>query len=440
MSKIWQWILILFFSFFSCQPQSQNKYSMKDAKIIHDASTFLTQIIVYDIFKPPVAARIYAYTYLAAYEAIRLSTPNNPAFPDLAGKLNKFTGVTQPEKGKEYYFPLVSMRAFFTVGKKITFSPEIWEEFGRTYFDRFNKMDLSKEVIEESNKLGIQIGTDIINYAKGDHYSSTRGVGYVLKREPGSWEPTPPSYADACEPLWNTLRPFCLDSSAQFLPASPTSYSNNPKSKFYLMTDEVRKIVNNLSPEQKAIAYFWDDNAFVSQVKGHVMIAEKKMTPSGHWIAITKTLCKTYKKDLLSSIQAYCFASISMNDAFIGSWEEKYRTSRIRPITVIRRWFDPNWNSFLENPSFPEYDSGHSAISAAAGTMLIHLFGDQTAFTDSTEYLYGHGVRHFNSIGQAFNEVSMSRVYGGIHFRESVEQGTLQGKVIGEWDWKKLNR
>ena len=31
----------------------------------------LTQIIIYDVFTPPVASRIYVYSSIAAYEAIR---------------------------------------------------------------------------------------------------------------------------------------------------------------------------------------------------------------------------------------------------------------------------------------------------------------------------------------------------------------------------------
>jgi hypothetical protein len=127
-----------------------------------------------------------------------------------------------------------------------------------------------------------------------------------------------------------------------------------------------------------------------------------------------------------------------MYDAFLGSWDVKYVTSRIRPITVIRKWIDPNWLSFLENPGFPEYDSGHSCISAAAGTVLIHLIGDQTKFTDSTEFNYGHGVRTFPNISDAYKQVSISRVYGGIHFQESVDQGMIQGQNTGNWVWNKF--
>jgi hypothetical protein len=107
-------------------------------------------------------------------------------------------------------------------------------------------------------------------------------------------------------------------------------------------------------------------------------------------------------------------------------------------VTVINKSLDPDWMPFLETPPFPEYVSGHSAISASAGRILTHLLGDNVAFTDSTEYRFGHGVRSFKSFEQAYWETSMSRVYGGIHFRDGVEQGTYQGEKVGNWVWTKL--
>jgi hypothetical protein len=84
----------------------------------------------------------------------------------------------------------------------------------------------------------------------------------------------------------------------------------------------------------------------------------------------------------MQATEAYTLGALSIFDAFVACWDEKYRTVRIRPETVINNNWDPNWRPFLETPAFPEYVSGHSSISAACGTVLTHLMGNNVAFTD----------------------------------------------------------
>lgn len=69
---------------------------------------------------------------------------------------------------------------------------------------------------------------------------------------------------------------------------------------------------------------------------------------------------------------------------------------------------------------------------------MAQLIGPNVAFTDSTEHRYGHGVRRFVPVEAAYQEASISRVYGGIHFRDGVEEGTKQGEHVGKWVLDKL--
>jgi membrane-associated phospholipid phosphatase len=120
-----------------------------------------------------------------------------------------------------------------------------------------------------------------------------------------------------------------------------------------------------------------------------------------------------------------------MFDAIISCWYEKYTTDLVRPITYIQTHIDPEWTPLIQTPPFPEYTSGHSAISAAAATVLSGIYGENYAFSDSTEVLFGQSVRRFNSFQDAAWEVSLSRFYAGIHYMESVSEGNKQGKFIG---------
>ena len=429
---------ILLMGLSACKPTATpEQYNAKaaDPELLNACSKTLTTIMIHDIFKPPVASRIYAYTYMATYEALR---PGYANYPALLGKLNGSKPAPAPKAGEVYCFPLASLKAFMTVSRELTFSADMWDKFDAEMLPKLQAIDVPDDVYERSMAYGEAVAKHVLAYASKDHYKETRGFRYTVTNKPGTWVPTPPSYADACEPQWNTVRLFTLDSTRQFRCPPPAKYDLDPKSPFWKLTKEVYDMGKRADKNEQAIAYFWDDNAFVTNISGHVMFASKKMTPPGHWIAIATTLSRKEKFNMVQTSELYALSSIAMFDAFIACWEEKYATVRIRPETVINNNLDPAWRPYLETPAFPEYVSGHSDISAAAGQVIAQLVGDNIAFTDSTEHPYGHGVRSFNSVKDAYLEASISRVYGGIHYRDGVEEGTHQGEHVGQWVLTKL--
>jgi hypothetical protein len=92
----------------------------------------------------------------------------------------------------------------------------------------------------------------------------------------------------------------------------------------------------------------------------------------------------------------------------------------------------------LQTPPFPEYTSGHSVASSAAAVVLTHFFGENFSFTDTSESYFGLPERHFMSFFQASEEAAVSRLYGGIHFRDACEEGVKQGKKVGSLVVRKL--
>jgi len=423
--------ILIFAACFSCKKKSSpEEYNTKasDPKLFHETTTHLTDVIIHDIFKPPVASRIYSYSFLAAYEAL---IPGNKDYQSLAGQVNKFTPPPKPEQNAEYCFPLASIKAFTVVGRTLTFSGNLWDDYEKDLFKKYEDMGIPEDVYERSIAYGDTVAKHVLAYASKDHYKEIRGFRYTVTNEPGTWVPTPPAYADACEPMWNTVRTFALDSVTQFKCPAPAKYDLNKNSPFMKLTMEVYNIGKNLSEEQKASAYFWDDNAFVTNVVGHAMFANKKMTPAGHWLAIIKNVTSEKKLSLMEVNEVYTLGALALFDGFVSCWDEKYRSVRIRPETVINNNWDPSWRPFLETPAFPEYVSGHSTISASCGVVLTKLIGDNVAFTDTTEKKYGHGVKSFKSFKEAYWDASISRVYGGIHYRDGVEEGTHLGEKIG---------
>jgi hypothetical protein len=194
----------------------------------------------------------------------------------------------------------------------------------------------------------------------------------------------------------------------------------------------------NLTEEQRQIASFWDCNPFVMNVKGHVMFATKKISPGGHWMNITRDACKKTNANYIQASEAYVRVAIALMDGFISCWDEKYRSRVIRPETYINQYIDEDWAPLLQTPPFPEYTSGHSVISSAAAVTLTDLFGENFAFTDSTEIEFGLTARSFTSFTHACEEAAMSRMYGGIHYRPAVENGLVEGRALGNYIRQKI--
>jgi hypothetical protein len=135
--------------------------------------------------------------------------------------------------------------------------------------------------------------------------------------------------------------------------------------------------------------------------------------------------------DVMKSAEAYARTSIVLADGFISSWDEKFRSNVLRPETVINALIDEQWEPMLQTPPFPEYTSGHSVISTAAAVVLTDEFGQAFKFRDTSEAAYGLPIRTFGSFEQAAAEAAISRLYGGIHYRRSIEQGVAQGRKVG---------
>ncbi|RYE37317.1 MAG: phosphatase PAP2 family protein [Sphingobacteriaceae bacterium] len=408
---------------------------IKEAEILHQNEDQLTQLIIYDVFTPPVACRIYAYASLASYEAIRFQ---NPKYNSVTNQLNGFDQIKNPDKNKKYDFALAATKAFFTVVRKVTFSVDSLKAYENNVYVNF-KANLDDSTYARSVAFGEQVAKTILKRATADNYLQTRSKPRFLgSNDSGKWRPTPPDYLDGVEYCWGTMKTFVLNSSSQFEPPPPPLVSADKNSRYYLQNVEVYNQSKMLSQEQKDVARYWDDNPFVLEHSGHLMFANKKITPGGHWIGITTIACKKSKADAVKTAQAYALTSVAMFDAFICCWQEKYKSAYIRPVTVINETIDRNWTSRLQTPPFPEYPSGHSTITRSAAVVLTSLFGDNFDFQDTSDLKYIGMQRHFKSFVQAADEASISRYYGGIHYLNSVNVGAEQGKKVSDYILAKL--
>lgn len=430
-------ILLFFISsliLVSCSSKKSYETVFANPELYSKTVGALTDVITYDIFNPPVASRIYAYSNLAAYEVI---SSKSDKYKSIGVKFKDFKKPDLADKpiNKEF----AAILALMYVGKELTFSKDSTQKIIDGHIQLAKDNGMPQDMIENSMEYANAYSKAVLDWSKSDNYKKTRsGVKYTVNTEEGRWVPTPPAYMPAVEPNWMQIRTVLIDSASQFLPKPPTEYSRDKDSKFYKIADEVYQTGVKLTDEQKAIADFWDCNGFKVNVSGHVMFATKAMTPGGHWMGITGIVCKNQNADFDKTVYSFAGVSIGIMDAFIACWNTKFTYDLLRPETYINQFIDNAWKPYLQTPPFPEYTSGHSIISSSAATILTNIYGDNTPFVDSTERRWGWPDRKYKNVREAADEAAISRLYGGIHYREGMEEGIIEGKKIGEYVFSKL--
>ncbi len=422
----------------SCKKESK---PIEISPELYDASIDrVTEIMIHDIFSPPVASRIFVYPNIAAYEII---AQIDDKYQTLAGQLPELTPIPVLDTTQNINPQLSALIAHMILSKKLIFS----EDRITTMQDSLYRVwkSTNEDQFEASKVYGTKVADHIAEWMNKDNYNQTRTMPKftVNTEDPTRWQPTPPAYMDGIEPHWDDIRPFALDSADQFKPAPPPTFSMDQDSEFYkelkvVYDTGVRVTQAGDSSEEMEIAKFWDCNPYVSVTRGHLMFATKKISPGAHWIGIVKIANKKINSNFDDSVYAYTKTSIAIADAFISCWDEKYRSNLIRPETLINQHIDENWMPLLQTPPFPEYSSGHSVVSGAAAEVMTSIYGDNFAFDDDTETPFGLPIRSYTSFNQASSEAALSRLYGGIHYPFSIENGLAQGRDIGDLVIKKI--
>jgi hypothetical protein len=416
----------------NCQKKSEP--IKVDSNQYHNLIDKVMEVMVHDVFSPPVASRIFVYPNIASYEII---SQKSQKYKSLNNQVNTLNFLNVPKETDNVNFELSALIGYLDVAKELVFSKNEIINYRDSLYGLW-KMKNEKEFLV-SEKYALKISSQIINWMNQDFYKETRTMSdyNIYSDDPSRWEPTPPAYMKGIEPNWNKIRTMVMDSASQFKPVPHPKFSLDKNSDFYQNLLQVYNV--NLDMKKKgndseeiAKARFWDCNPFVAVNKGHFMFAEKKITPGAHWIGICKIACKKTNSNLEKTIYAYTKTSLAVFESFISCWDEKYRSNLIRPETLINKYIDESWTPILQTPPFPEYTSGHSVVSGASSEVLTKIFGEDFYFEDDTEVPYGLPIRAFNSFREAAQEAAVSRLYGGIHYNFAIKEGLKQGINIGE--------
>jgi membrane-associated phospholipid phosphatase len=216
---------------------------------------------------------------------------------------------------------------------------------------------------------------------------------------PGRWRATPPLNAyDPLEPLAANWMTWVLKDGGELRPPPPVPYDSPD---LWREAEEVLAVSRALTPEQKRIAEAWN-------------LGVGSVTPAGVWNLKARELILAKGLDSLETARVLAVLNVTLADATISAWHVKFDHWTVRPVTVIRERWDPEWLPYLLTPSFPSYVSAHATVSGAAAEVLAAFFPE--------------AAKQLQAIAE---EAAMSRLYGGIHYRSDNEEGLKLGQRIG---------
>ena len=366
-------------------------------------------------------SRYYAYSGIVAFESLAPGTNNKFA----GEKWNGLTTLPNTDQSKEYFWPASVNAALASINRSMFINASVIDKSAidslETALNTLFSASESSLVLSQSEAFGKAVADAVFNWSETDGYKKASDP-YTPPVGPGFWMPTPPGFAPASTPYWGNLRPIIAGSGDNTQPGAPIGYSADPGSEFYQMVKQVYDVSLTLTPEQRAMALFWQDIPGVS-------------TP-GHWLSILQQVVKQTRTQLDKAAWSYAVSGVSLHDAGISCWQTKYHYTLVRPITYIRSVIGvTTWNSYLTTPAHPEYSPAHPVLSSAAADALTALFGNFgsgniESFTDHTYDYLGFAPRTYSSFKAIGEDAANSRLYAGLHYQRSIDTGLVQGRKV----------
>ena len=447
----------------ACQAPSQ-----ADPRMVSEWMHTYYGAIRVERLSPPVASRLMAYASTALYGGLAAADPSLPA---LSKELNGIPELPRANAGERVDATITAVTSERVVvdsllRESLPTTRAALARLADSLIRARSDSGVAADVRAKSEDLGRRVGLAVVGWSRGDGFDKTRTMppyaapvgpaywvndapanvyasqnlsgasefvaldnpanalragsvsdrGLILNRPKPAGKTLPAvNMAGMSEPYWAQVRPFALETWSECSLPEPPQYSADTTSEMFKEADLVRATRGSLTPDQRATALYWADNAGESG------------TPVGHWLAIASQMVSAQKLSANDAARLMVLTSVAQADAFIATWGYKYKYNLIRPRTYIRRVTDSIWEPLIPTPPFPEYPSGHSTVSAAAAAVLTSVLGE-TAFDDSTGLTIGSAVRRFPSFNAASREAGLSRIYGGIHF----PYGNLGGRALGE--------
>lgn len=222
----------------------------------------------------------------------------------------------------------------------------------------------------------------------------------------------------------SALQPFVITAPDAFQTPGPPRLPGDEYARDYaeVLSLGARRATQR-TPEQTAIAQFWHSNDLMQllpQVFGR----------QGRTLAANARLLALY--------------ATAQFDAGLLLVREKYRHDFWRPVTAIRNGDqdanaattrDAIWEPLLATPSHPDYPCGHCLMGALVATIMAAEIGATPpggVWVSAADQVSGTG-RRYAGFAEMAEEISNSRVWGGVHFRRGAKDGAELGRALARY-------
>jgi hypothetical protein len=358
---------------------------------------------------PPYAARAYSYVSAAMYDALKAAWHYKYLYNRAAPYTN--------DSGVEALVPKTTLPAYpsedavmsGTAAEMLKFLfPAAVEEITRRAADQRNAALWSGKASSSDITAGLNLGKSIaaLFVARG----RTDGAGTAGGNK-AIWEALANNATSRGDEAWHSLetppRPPMLPLFGKVLPwqmttdqivaIRPPAPPLRGTAEMDTEVEECKWYCDNLTRERLAIVHKWADGAGT-------------YTPPGHWNDIAAEFVRDANFSEVRAARAFALLNMVEHNAAVACWDTKYFYFNARPSQL-----NPAIKTGTGIPNFPAYVSGHSTFSGAAAELLSYLFPQDEA--------------DFRAMA---DEASMSRLYGGIHYRKDCEMGIQLGTDVAE--------
>jgi hypothetical protein len=270
---------------------------------------------------------------------------------------------------------------------------------------------------------GIALGEKVAATVFADRQNDATNVPdtYRPMTQPGVWVPTTPPLF----PQYATARPWGMQSASQFRPGPPPQLSSALYARDYNETKEFggAKSAKRTDAQSDAVRFWTQANLGPAWFQAAAQVSARRGLP------------------LAENARLFALLSMALANCFIVDWDAKFQYNFWRPVTAIRNGDqdgneaterDAGWLPLNLTPMHPEYPSQAGINAGAARGILESVFGNGPESFVATDIADARLSRQFASFGQMAEEHKEVRIWGGIHFRNSLDVGEAMGRRIAD--------